>query len=97
MQQKIDLRFSLLLTFVFLAALTRIMPHWPNVTAMGAMALFGAAHFRNRYLAFLVPLLALFVSISAYPSPEAKGLDIAKKIDSADTGSGLLYSINRGR
>jgi len=47
---------------VILAAMTRILPHFPNFTAIGAMALFGAAHFKVKWQAFLVPLVALYIS-----------------------------------
>lgn len=43
-------------------ALTRILPHWPNFTAMGAVCLFGGACLRPRWAAFLVPLAALVLS-----------------------------------
>lgn len=48
--------------FVFLAALSRLLPHPPNFTPIGSMALFGAAYFSRKYLAFLVPILAFWVS-----------------------------------
>ena len=50
---------------ILATALTRLLPHPPNFTAVGAMALFGGAHFRSRGAAFLVPLAALFVSDAA--------------------------------
>lgn len=40
----------------------RLIPHWPNFTPIAAMALFGGAYFGKKHLAFLVPLLAMFVS-----------------------------------
>jgi hypothetical protein len=47
---------------IFLAAFTRLIPHYPNFTAVGAIALFGGAFLHKRYLALLVPVAALFVS-----------------------------------
>ncbi len=47
---------------VFLAALTRLMPHPPNFAPITAMALFGASTLAERRLGILTPLLALFVS-----------------------------------
>ncbi len=47
---------------VFLAAMSRLLPHPPNFTPIGGMALFGAAYFSRKYLAFLVPFLAFWVS-----------------------------------
>src|ERR1043165_4314634 len=46
----------------FLVALDRLIPPPPNFTPIGAVALFGAAFFRNKWMAFLVPLAALFLS-----------------------------------
>jgi hypothetical protein len=44
------------------AAATRLAPHWWNLTAVGAVCLFGGAYFQRRWAAFLVPLAALAVS-----------------------------------
>lgn len=52
----------LLLGLIVLAALTRVLPHPPNFSPITAIALFGGAYFANRSWAFLVPLIALFVS-----------------------------------
>ena len=40
----------------------RLLPHLPNVSPVAAMALFGGAYFADKRMAFLVPLLALFLS-----------------------------------
>lgn len=52
----------LILAFVFIAAFTRLLPHWPNFTAIGAIALFGAAVFNKKSVAFFVPLFAMWFS-----------------------------------
>jgi hypothetical protein len=54
------------------AAATRLAPHWWNLTAVGAVCLFGGAYFQKKWLAFLVPLAALavsdvFLQIFVYP------------------------------
>ena len=49
-------------TIVFALALFRLLPHWPNVSPVAAMALFGGAYFADKRLAFLVPFFALFLS-----------------------------------
>jgi hypothetical protein len=54
--------FWLLCFFIAFAAVTRLLPHPSNVTAVGAMALFGGAYFSNRIVAFLVPLAAMICS-----------------------------------
>ena len=56
------LRFALLAGLIVLAALTRILPHPPNVTPIGGMALFGAAYFGRKYLAVMLPILVLWFS-----------------------------------
>lgn len=51
-----------LVLMILAAAATRIIPHWPNFTALGAMALFGAAQLPKRWMAFVVPFAALYLS-----------------------------------
>jgi hypothetical protein len=60
--KNLNIRFSVVAGLVLMAALSRLMIHTDNFTPIGAMALFGGAYFSNRWKAFLVPLLALFIS-----------------------------------
>jgi len=63
-------RFAVLLGMILVAAALRLIPHAPNFTPITAMALFGGACFTDKRLAFLVPLLSLFLSdlvIGFYP------------------------------
>jgi len=55
-------RLVVLIAMVLSAAATRLVPHPWNLTSIAAVALFGGAYFRDRRLAFAVPLGALFVS-----------------------------------
>ncbi len=55
------LRTIIVFVLVLLAAILRIAPHPWNLTPIGAMALFSGAMIKDRRLAFLFPLLALFV------------------------------------
>lgn len=55
-------RSLLLFGMILAAALTRFLPHPPNLTPIAAMALFGGAYFSDRRMAFLVPLSGLFLS-----------------------------------
>ena len=55
-------RFGVLCVFILLAALTRLLPHPPNVAPIAAMALFGGAHFARKGWAVAVPLAALLLS-----------------------------------
>jgi hypothetical protein len=55
-------RFIFVLFTVLAAAAMRLLPHWPNFTPVAAMALFGGVYFSRKYLAFLVPMAAMFLS-----------------------------------
>jgi hypothetical protein len=55
-------RISIIIAIVFVAALIRLLPHAPNFTPLAAMALFGGAYISNKYLAVLVPMMAMLVS-----------------------------------
>ena len=47
---------------ILFAAFTRLFPHYPNFTAVGAIAIFGGTVIKDKKLAFLLPLGALFLS-----------------------------------
>lgn len=56
---------TLLLSAVLLiiaAAFTRLFPHYPNFTAIGAIAVFGGSVIKDKRLGFLLPLCALLLS-----------------------------------
>ena len=55
-------RLAVILTAILVAAALRLLPHPPNFTPIGAMALFGGAYFGKRALAFAAPLGALLLS-----------------------------------
>ena len=55
-------RLVALLSAVLVAAALRLVPHPPNFTPIGAMALFGGAYLGRRALAFAAPLGALLLS-----------------------------------
>jgi hypothetical protein len=55
-------RLITLTMIILAAAVSRILPHPDNVAPIAAMALFGAAQFERKWLAFAVPLLALLIS-----------------------------------
>ena len=40
----------------------RIIPHIPNFTPIGAIALFGGAYLKNKHHAFLIPIASLWLS-----------------------------------
>lgn len=51
-----------LILLVLGAALTRLIPHPPNATAIVAMGVFAGSFFQSRTLAVFIPLAALFIS-----------------------------------
>lgn len=55
-------RLLVLLSMVFAATMSRLIPHPPNMTSIAAVALFGGAYFSDKRLAFAVPVAALFLS-----------------------------------
>ena len=55
-------RLIALLSAVVLAAAFRLVPHPPNFSPIGAMALFGGAYLGRRAMAFAAPLGAMFLS-----------------------------------
>ena len=58
-------RIVAIVSAVLVAAVLRLVPHPPNFTPIGAMALFGGAYFGRNWLAFVVPLGALALSDAA--------------------------------
>jgi hypothetical protein len=55
-------RLLVLLSAILVAATLRLVPHPPNFTPIGAMALFGGAYLGRRWLAFAAPIGALLLS-----------------------------------
>ena len=52
----------IIITFIVIAAVIRLFPHIPNVTPITAMALFSGVYFTDKKYAFIIPLLAMFLS-----------------------------------
>lgn len=55
-------RIFLVAGIILMAALFRLLPHWPNFTPIAAIALFGGAHVKRSWLAFVLPLAAMFIA-----------------------------------
>ncbi len=55
-------RGTVILGMILAAVALRVVPHPPNLTPIGAIALFGGANFKDRRLAFFVPLAAMLLS-----------------------------------
>jgi len=58
----LNTRFLTVVGITLCAAAIRLVPHPPNITPIGAMALFGGAYFATKRTAFLVPLAAMYLS-----------------------------------
>jgi hypothetical protein len=59
---KINISYLAIISLILFASFSRIIPHMPNFTPIGAMALFGGAYLKNRYHAFLIPMISLWLS-----------------------------------
>jgi hypothetical protein len=55
-------RIIFIVAIIFVAAISRLLPHAPNFSPLAAVALFGGAYITNKYLAVIIPLLAMLVS-----------------------------------
>jgi hypothetical protein len=77
-QQKVYIRNGVLIGMIVFAAAMRLVsfkyPVLSNFTPVGAMALFGGAYFTDKWKAYLVPLVALFISDIAINSMYAHKL-----------------------
>lgn len=62
MSKQLDTRFGIITLMILFAALSRLLPHPVNFTPIGGMALFGAAYFTKKHWAFIIPLVAMFIS-----------------------------------
>jgi hypothetical protein len=62
MKKLLNAKILLIIGIILAAAISRIIPHYPNVTPVIAMALFGGAYLSNRWFAYITPLLAMFLS-----------------------------------
>jgi hypothetical protein len=55
------IRRIVIVSLILLAALSRLVPHLPNVSPITALALFGGVYLDKKY-AFLIPMAALLIS-----------------------------------
>lgn len=58
-------QFIFVSSAIFIAAMSRLLPHIDNFTPIAAMALFGGAYFSDKRFAFIIPLMAMFLSDAA--------------------------------
>ena len=67
MNNQVSARWGIVAIVVLVVAMSRLIPHAIasslfNFSPLGGIALFGAAYFKNKYLSYLLPLAALWVS-----------------------------------
>jgi len=62
MNSLINKKQLVIILFIAVAAIFRLLPHLPNATPIAAMALFSGVYFTNKKYAFIIPLLAMFLS-----------------------------------
>lgn len=66
MKNSINLRFGILVAIILVATAFRFLavsvPSLSNFSPVGTIALFGGAYFTKKYWAFVVPILALWLS-----------------------------------
>ncbi|MDR1339164.1 MAG: hypothetical protein LBK58_03810 [Prevotellaceae bacterium] len=60
--KRINLRYGTIGAIIFLAAMSRLIPHPANFAPIGGMALFGAAYCGKRCWAFVVPIVSMWIS-----------------------------------
>lgn len=89
----IQLRPTVLVAAILLAALSRLLPHPPNFAPIMALGLFGGAYLTHRWAALAVPLAALLLSdllLGFY-----QGQWVVYLATAASVGLGLLLRENR--
>tara|TARA_S200000501_G_scaffold103048_1_gene96555 strand:+ start:859 stop:1455 length:597 start_codon:yes stop_codon:yes gene_type:complete len=59
---KLIIQSIILSLLIIVLAFSRIIPHLPNFSPLGAVCLFGACHFQKRWQAFFVPIFATWLS-----------------------------------
>ena len=60
--KNISPQFTAGIVLIVLSAITRLIPHPFNFTAVGAMALFSGANFKDKRIAFLMPVIVMFLT-----------------------------------
>lgn len=55
-------RIKFIISALAIVSLARLLPHMPNFTPVGAIALFAGAYISDKRLAFILPLSILFIS-----------------------------------
>lgn len=59
---KLTLKTGVVALIILIAALSRLIPHPMNFTPIAGIGMFGAAYFSRKWLAFLIPFIAMWLS-----------------------------------
>jgi hypothetical protein len=62
MKKELVSRNSIVIGLLVMGIVTRLLPHWPNFTAVGAVALVGGALLRPKALAAVITVAILLIS-----------------------------------
>lgn len=62
MDKNAGVRNAVVIGMIVLAFVSRLLPHPDNFSPVASIALFGAAFFSRKYLAYILPLVAMFLS-----------------------------------
>ena len=62
MNKHVTVRSATIFALILGAAISRLLPHPPNVTPLGALALFAGAYVTDKRLAVVIPLAAMALS-----------------------------------
>lgn len=60
--KQIQPKVIFIVSVIAIAAVFRLIPHWPNFTPVAAIAIMGGAFLANRALAFAIPVVAMAIS-----------------------------------
>ena len=55
-------RFLLLTFLIILGVMSRFVPHYPNFTAVGAVALLSGRYFERKVFGYIIPLVIIWIS-----------------------------------
>jgi hypothetical protein len=61
-KKEIVIQTIIVIFMILVAAASRLVPHTYNLTPVGAIALFGGAYLGRNWIAFFIPLLAIYLS-----------------------------------
>lgn len=61
-KRQIYIQTAIVVFIILIAAFSRLIPHTHNLTPVGAIALFGGAYLGRNWIAFIIPVGAIYLS-----------------------------------